>query len=135
MLWKGISVVERLIAMKNGHQQCARRVSKFHTVYKQLEMGTRKCSSVSGSLSSVVATFECNICLEVDASGGNVELDSRFGVGFECAKKFCYFIDILDGKGKKSDRHQCRGRQANPCFCKESCLKTTVICHICVRSQ
>ena len=33
------------------------------------------CShGVCGSLSSVMATFGCKICLEVDANGGNVEL-------------------------------------------------------------
>ena len=59
----------------------------------------RKCSGVKESLTSVMTTFECQVCIEGDADGENVELDLGNGVKFRDVKAFCYLGDMLNGEG------------------------------------
>ena len=58
-----------------------------------------ECSSMRGSLTSVVAAFKCKVCIEGVADGGNVELDLGDGVKLEGVKTFCFLGDMLNGEG------------------------------------
>ena len=95
---KGCGEVER-----TGKWPCAvcRKGVRANSIRctKCTEWVHQKCSGVKGSLTSVMTTFECKVCIEGDADGENVELDLGNGVKFRDVKAFCYLGDMLNGEG------------------------------------
>ena len=47
----------------------------------------------------MAATFQCNVCIEGVADGGNDELDLGDGVKLEGVKTFCDLGDMWNGEG------------------------------------
>ena len=84
----------------------------------------KKCSGIRGSLTSVMTTFKCKVCLGLVVDSGIVEFDLGDGTKFACVKTFCYLGDMLNGEGGADSAGVARVRCAWKKFRELSCMLT-----------